>query len=167
MFPLRIATISLRTSAGFISTAFARALTERGIFCQKVYLVTDENKLGLHIRFLKWHWCTRLKSNRLVDPDNSNNRSVSDIEIPSRRKSCAPETIRFHQGVQDCSLRQGARILGHRYSGCVGIRQEIVQGIPLWNIEEYHRGIKQCCGIERCQDTFKKRLFNEAIFCSC
>jgi putative transposase len=20
-----------------------------------------------------------------------------------------------------------------------------------WNIEEYHRGIKQCCGIERCQ----------------
>ncbi|WML66993.1 MAG: hypothetical protein METHP_00464 [Methanoregula sp. SKADARSKE-2] len=34
------------------------------------------------IRTLKWHWCTRLKSNRLVDPDNTYNRSVSEIEIP-------------------------------------------------------------------------------------
>jgi len=33
------------------------------------------------IRFLKWHWCTRLKSNRLVDPDNTGNRSVSDSDI--------------------------------------------------------------------------------------
>lgn len=51
------------------------------------------------IRTLKWHWCTRLKSNRLVDPDNTYNRSVSEILDSSRRKSCSPETIRFHQGI--------------------------------------------------------------------
>ena len=51
------------------------------------------------IRTLKWHWCTRLKSNRLVDPDNTYNRSVSEILDSSRRKSRSSETIRFHQGI--------------------------------------------------------------------
>jgi len=28
-------------------------------------------------------------------------------------------------------------------------REELA--LQCWGIEEYHRGIKQCCGIERCQ----------------
>ena len=32
-----------------------------------------------------------------------------------------------------------------------------------WNIEEYHRGIKQCCGIGRCEGQ-KKKLSNEVTF---
>jgi putative transposase len=43
------------------------------------YSSIDNLKL---IRTLKWHWCTRLKFNRLVDPDHTYNRSVSDIDIP-------------------------------------------------------------------------------------
>jgi len=42
------------------------------------YSSIDNLKL---IRSLKWHWCTRLKSNRVVDTDHSHNRSVSEIEI--------------------------------------------------------------------------------------
>ena len=44
------------------------------------YSSIDNLKL---IRSLKWHWCTRLKSNRLVDPDHSHNHPVSDIDIPA------------------------------------------------------------------------------------
>lgn len=38
------------------------------------------------IRSLTWHWCTRLKSNRLVNPDHSYNRNVSEIDIPPEGK---------------------------------------------------------------------------------
>jgi hypothetical protein len=31
---------------------------------------------------MKWHWCTRFKSNRLVDPDHTYNRPISEIDIP-------------------------------------------------------------------------------------
>jgi len=44
------------------------------------YSSIDNLKL---IRSLKWHGCTRLKSNRLVDPDHTYNRQISEIDIPS------------------------------------------------------------------------------------
>jgi len=34
------------------------------------------------LRDLEWAWLTRLKSNRLVDPDGESNRIVSEIAIP-------------------------------------------------------------------------------------
>jgi hypothetical protein len=34
------------------------------------------------LRDLEWEWLTRLKSNRLVDPDGEGNRAVSEIAIP-------------------------------------------------------------------------------------
>lgn len=34
------------------------------------------------IRSMEWHWFTRLKSNRLVNPDDTSNRPVSEVEIP-------------------------------------------------------------------------------------
>ena len=34
------------------------------------------------IRSMEWHWFTRLKSNRLVNPDDTYNRPVSEVEIP-------------------------------------------------------------------------------------
>jgi hypothetical protein len=37
------------------------------------------------LRALKWHWCTHLKSNRLVDPDHTYNRSISEIEISLKK----------------------------------------------------------------------------------
>jgi len=111
------------------------------------YSSIDNLKL---IRSLKWHWCTRLKSNRLVDPDHSHNRSVSDIEIP-------PEGRVVH-------LRQYGFIKVFRIVHADGEPEHWATDILDasesnrksfkdlgWNIEEYHRGIKQCCGIERCQ----------------
>ena len=47
------------------------------------YSSIDKLKL---IRSLKWHWCTRLKSNRLVDPDHTCNRPISEIDIPPEGK---------------------------------------------------------------------------------
>ena len=102
------------------------------------------------IRSLKWHWCTRLKSNRLIDPDHTYNRPVSEIDIP-------PEGKVVH-------LRQYGFIKVFRVVHSDGENEHWATDILDasesdrksfkdfgWNIEEYHRGIKQCCGIERCQ----------------
>jgi hypothetical protein len=102
------------------------------------------------LRALQWHWCSRLKSNRLVDPDDTGNRPISDIEIPPegrvvhlrqygfvkvfRIEHSPKEPEYWATDILDASEsdRRSFRDLG-------------------WNIEEYHRGIKQCCGIEKCQ----------------
>ena len=102
------------------------------------------------IRFLKWHWCTRLKSNRLVDPDNTGNRSVSDSDI-------LPEGLVVH--LRQYGFSRVFRII-HPDTDPEYWATDIVNPSESdrksfrdlgWNIEEYHRGIKQCCGIERCQ----------------
>jgi hypothetical protein len=111
------------------------------------YSSIDNLKL---IRSLKWHWCTRLKSNRLIDPDHTYNRPVSEIDIP-------PEGKVVH-------LRQYGFIKVFRVVHSDGENEHWATDILDasesdrksfkdfgWNIEEYHRGIKQCCGIERCQ----------------
>lgn len=102
------------------------------------------------VRSLTWHWFTRLKSNRLVDPDHTFNRPVSDVTIP-------PEGRVVH-------LRQYGFIRVFRVERGDGEIEYWATDIPdaseserkkykdqAWNIEEYHRGIKQYCGIERCQ----------------
>jgi putative transposase len=34
------------------------------------------------IRKYRWHWLTRLKKNWLVNPDNTKNMQIQDVEIP-------------------------------------------------------------------------------------
>lgn len=105
------------------------------------------------IRGYGWHWLTRLKSNRLVNPDDTGNVPISSLEVPPEGltvhlkgygfirvfRTVAPhgDAERYHYwATDDLSMTETAR-------------QELeLQG---WQIETYHRGIKQCCGIERAQ----------------
>jgi len=103
------------------------------------------------IRSVKWHLSTRLKSNRLVNPDNSYNRNVSEIDIlPAGRvvHLCQYGFIKVFRIVHSDKEREhwATDILDASESDRKSFKD------LGWNIEENHRGIKQCCGIERCQD---------------
>jgi hypothetical protein len=102
------------------------------------------------LRDYRWRWLTRLKSNRLVNPDDTGNVPLSTVEIPTEGRTvhlkgygfirvfrtAAPNGDAEHWATDDLSMSETAR-------------QELeVLG---WQIETYHRGIKQCCGIERAQ----------------
>jgi hypothetical protein len=93
---------------------------------------------------------TRLKSNRSVNPDNTANVPVETVEIP-------PEGRIVH-------LKGYGRIRVFRIVATDGdteywatddlemdepTRKDL--GRQAWGIEVYHRAIKQCCGIERCE----------------
>jgi putative transposase len=102
------------------------------------------------IRGKQWHFLTRLKSNRLVNPDNTKNIPLETVEIP-------PKGTVVH-------LREYGFIKVFRLVPTEGDTQYWATDVldmdettrkdlsnKSWKIEEYHRGIKQFCGVEKCQ----------------
>ena len=102
------------------------------------------------IRKKGWHFLTRLKNNRLVNPDNKGNVSLETAEIP-------PKGLVVH-------LKAYGFVKVFRIVSKDGDMQHWVTDVQemdepkredlakkSWKIEEYHRGIKQLCGVEKCQ----------------
>jgi putative transposase len=102
------------------------------------------------LRKLKWHWLTQLKSNREVSLDRSGNRPIREIFIP----------------VQGClvPLKAYGWIKVFRTVGTNGdaeywatsklemsIEQAAFYALDAWQVEVYHRGLKQFTGVERAQ----------------
>ena len=97
-----------------------------------------------------WRWLTRLKRNRLVNPDRCGNRALSEIDIGAQGrivhlkgygmirvfKIVAPDGDIDYWATNDLAVNEWQRL---KWADCE------------WSIEEYHRGLKQCCGVERAQ----------------
>ena len=97
-----------------------------------------------------WHFLTRLKSNRQVDPDDTGNVAVGDVDIPAHGRRVhlkgfgfvevfrivAPDGDTEHWATSDLRMTEITRMDLAR---------------QVFAIENYHRQLKQCCGIERAQ----------------
>lgn len=102
------------------------------------------------VRAKGWRWLTRFKSNRLVNPDDTGNVPVATLAIPPEGlvvhlkgygfvrvfRTVAPDGDAEYWATSELELAEAEREEWAR------------QG---FGIENYHRGIKQCCGIEKCQ----------------
>lgn len=97
-----------------------------------------------------WRFLTRLKSNRLVNPDKTGNRPIGEIEI-------APEGCLVH--LKGFGMVRVFRTVGrdgdaeHWATNDLAMREEEREGLAkqAWGIEVYHRQLKQYCGVERAQ----------------
>ena len=140
------------------------AAEERGF--NPDYAVFDSWYTGLdnlkQLRGMNWRWFTRLKENRLVttttttiivvDTDGSAGfKAVSGIEIPRQGrvvqlKGYGPikvfRTVRDSDGMVQYWATDDLEMDAEK-------RDELES--MGWGIEVYHRGIKQCCGIEKAQ----------------
>ncbi len=130
-----------------LGTAHARGFAPRFVCFDSWYSSLENLKAA---RSYQWRWFTRLKGNRLVNPDGSGNVALSAAEIPAEGRAVhlkgygmirvlrtvAPDGDAEHWATDDLQMSEAAR-----------------EGLALqcWGIEGYHRSIKQCCGIERCQ----------------
>jgi putative transposase len=97
-----------------------------------------------------WHFLTRLKHNRQVNPDNTGNVAVEDIAIGPEGRPVHLKGFGFvqvfrivaangdteHWATSDMTMTQ---------------RQRADLARQVFAIETYHRSLKQCCGIERAQ----------------
>jgi hypothetical protein len=102
------------------------------------------------VRQYSWHWFTRLKSNRLVNPDESGNIAIARIALGEQGRivhlkgygcvkvfrTVSPNGDVEHWATSNLEMRELDR---------VSVAEKT------WAIENYHRGIKQSCGIEKCQ----------------
>ena len=124
-----------------------RQFQPKSVIFDSWYSSIDNLKL---IRSLKWHWCTRLKSNRLVDPDHTYNRTVSEIEIPPEGRVVH---LRQYGFIKVFRVVQSHGDAEHWATDILDASESDRKSFRdlSWNIEAYHRGIKQCCKIERCQ----------------
>ncbi len=102
------------------------------------------------VRGYGWHFLTRLKHNRQVNPDNKENVAVEDVDIPAHGRevhlkgfgfiqvfrTVAPNGDVEHWATSDLKMLETTR-------------NEL--GRQVFAIENYHRQLKQCCGVERAQ----------------
>lgn len=102
------------------------------------------------IREQGWHWLTRLKSNRLVNWNRTKLQPLRELEL------AATGTVVWLKGYGEIKVFLMVAANGDKeYWATDNLELTEAQRAELahqsWQIEEYHRGIKQVTNIEHCQ----------------
>jgi putative transposase len=130
-----------------LRAAHQRGFRPRCVLFDGWYSSLENLKL---LRSLGWAWLTRLKANRLVNKERQGARPLSRTELDARGtevwlqgyglvkvfKIVAPDGDVAYWATSDLGMTDLTRL---QYAECS------------WAIETYHRGIKQCTEVERCQ----------------
>lgn len=130
-----------------LQTAQERGFIPRCVAFDSWFSALDNLKL---IRSYGWTWLTRLKRNRLVNPDRLGNRRVDEVDLSETGtivhlkgyglikvfKIVATDGDIDYWATNDLQMTSLYRLQYAEFE---------------WAIEEYHRGLKQCCGVERAQ----------------
>lgn len=133
--------------ADMLRAARARGFAPACVAFDGWYSSLDNLKL---VRHCGWHWLTRLKSNRLVDHARQGPRAVAGVAVAAAGTEvwlpgygpikvfgiAAPDGGTDYWATSDLGMTDLTR---RQYAEFA------------WAIESYHRGIKQCTGVERCQ----------------
>jgi len=102
------------------------------------------------LRKLGWHWLTRLKKNRLVNPDDTKNVPIEKVEIPPEGRIVHLKAYGFIKVFKIVSDNGDIEYWATDSTGMEETEREVISKHS-WKIEEYHRGLKQFCGVECCQ----------------
>lgn len=102
------------------------------------------------VRAKGWHWLTRLKANRLVNPDGKGNVAISTLEIPLEGKVVHLRGYGFIKVFRIVSPDGDVEYWATDEVGMSQAQREEL-GKQGWGSKVYHRVIKQCCGVERAQ----------------
>lgn len=128
-------------------TAQTRGFQPECVLFDSWYASLDNLK---QVRDLGWRFLTVLKANRLVNQDGTRNRPLSDWPI------AASGTVVHLQGFGPVKVFRIVRSDGevqHWATNDVAMTEleRLQYAEQAWTIEEYHRGLKQFCGVERAQ----------------
>jgi putative transposase len=133
-----------------LTTAKERGFNPRFVSFDSWYTALENLKL---IRSLGWHWLARIKGNRLVNPDGrkGGNVPLESIEVPANNgRKVHLKGYGFVKVFK--SVSKNGDVEFHATDSLEVDRKEREDvSDAAWGIEVYHRGIKQCCGVERSQ----------------
>lgn len=143
-----------------LQTAHERGFRPRYVVFDGWYSSAENLKA---IRSYGWLWLTRLKGNRLVNPDRTGNRAVETVFTLS--DDCVVH-------LKDYGMARVFRILATDGETEYWATSDLMMtesdrlewARQAWGIETYHRGIKQRCGIERSQVRTERAIRNRLLF---
>lgn len=102
------------------------------------------------LRELEWHWLTQLKSNRQVSVDRSGNRAIRDLLIPINGLIVHLKGYGWIKVFRTVGTNGDAEYWATSKLD-LSIQQAAAYALDAWQIEVYHRSLKQFTGIERGQ----------------
>ena len=144
-----------------LDTAKQRGFTPRSV-CFDSWYSGLPNLKAIHKH--GWQWLTRFKSNRAVDPDDTGNRPLYLLTIPPEGKvvhlrgyGLIRVFVLVSEDMQDVQFWATSDL-----NMTEAQRQQ--RATQAWAIEEYHRGLKQCCGVQRCQARTERAQRNHILF---
>jgi hypothetical protein len=130
-----------------IAAADRRGFRPRAVLFDSWYSGLENLK---RVRSLGWTFLTQLKCNRKVDLDRRGYQAVAAIPIPDGGAIVHLEgfgPVRVFKAVS----RDG----DVEYWATNDLAMDELRRLELaercWAVEEYHRALKQCCNVERCQ----------------
>jgi hypothetical protein len=102
------------------------------------------------LRALQWHWLTQLKSNREVSVDRTGNRAIREIFIPTQGRLAHLKGYGWIKVFRTVGTNGDAEYWATSNLEMT-LEQAAFYALDAWQVEVYHRGLKQFTGVERAQ----------------
>jgi hypothetical protein len=127
--------------------AHARGLRPRCVAFDTWYSGKDNLKV---VRQCGWTFLTQVRSNRRVNLDRQGNRPIRELPLAA---SGTPVHLEGFGLVKAFRIVASNGDTEHWITNDLAMTEtgRLEQAELAWGIEEYHRGLKQYCGVERCQ----------------
>jgi len=133
-----------------LATAYKRGFEPECVLFDGWYSSLENLKA---VRSYGWTWLTRFKTDRTVNPDGSGNRRIDACEIADGGSRVHLRGYGFVR-VFRIVLREGdTEDAQYWATGDTTMSEETRREYAhlAWSIEQYHRGLKQYCAVERAQ----------------
>ncbi len=143
-----------------IRTAHARGLRPRCVAFDSWYSGKDNLKA---IRDCGWTFLTQVRCNRKVNPDRTGNRPINTCAIAATGTIVHLEGFGLVKAFRIATKDGGTE---HWITNDVTMDEltRVMFAERAWGIEEYHRGLKQHCGVARCQTRMSRAQRNHIGF---
>jgi len=133
--------------AQLLRQAKERGLRPRCVCFDSWFSSLDNLKL---IRSLDWTWLCRLKCNRTVRVDFGKPQAIETVNIPQAGRVVHLPGYGLIRVFRAVATNGDAEYWATSDEQMDALTRQQYKEFS-WRIEEYHRGIKQFCGAERCQ----------------
>lgn len=141
--------------------AHARGFAPACVVFDSWYSGLDNLKL---IRSFGWVWLTRLKSNRKVNPNREGLRAVSEVEVGEAGRVVWLEGFGLVRVFKVVATDGDVEVWATNHIE-MGELERVKWAGYSWAIENYHRGLKQFCLIERAQVRSRRAWRNHIGLC--
>jgi hypothetical protein len=130
-----------------VTTASARGFQPYFVMFDSWYSGIDNLKC---FSKLGWNWFSRIKKNRMVNPDDTENRPVSYLAIPDDGMTVHMKKFGFVRVFHTVNKDGKHRFWASNFLTLDQQDRKNLQAI-CWSIENYHRALKELCCVEDCK----------------